>query len=82
MRHSHASNLLSSGVPIAVVSQRLGHRDQNITLSIYSHALPGRHEGSRKDLERCYGGRYCGRPETCAGTRVSKCFARGMLILQ
>jgi hypothetical protein len=28
------------GVPIAVVSQRLGHSDQNITLSIYSHALP------------------------------------------
>ena len=40
LRHSHASSLLSNGVPIAVVSQRLGHADQNITLSIYSHALP------------------------------------------
>jgi integrase len=40
LRHSHASSLLSNGVPIAVVSQRLGHSDQNITLSIYSHALP------------------------------------------
>jgi integrase len=40
LRHSHASNLLSNGVPIAVVSQRLAHSDQNITLSIYSHALP------------------------------------------
>jgi hypothetical protein len=40
LRHSHASSLLSNGVPIAVVSERLGHRDQNITLSIYSHALP------------------------------------------
>ena len=39
-RHCHASSLLSNGVPIAVVSQRLGHSDQNITLSIYSHALP------------------------------------------
>ena len=27
-------------MPIAVVSQRLGHADQNITLSIYSHAMP------------------------------------------
>jgi integrase len=40
LRHSHASILLSKGVPVAVVSQRLGHADQNITLSIYSHALP------------------------------------------
>jgi hypothetical protein len=40
LRHSHASRLLSNGVPIAVVAQRLKHTDQNITLSIYSHALP------------------------------------------
>jgi integrase len=40
LRHSHASSLLSNGVPIAVVSERLGHADQNVTLSIYSHALP------------------------------------------
>ncbi len=40
LRHSHAGILLSKGVPISVVSERLGHADQNITLSIYSHALP------------------------------------------
>src|SRR5207249_361744 len=40
LRHSHATSLLSKGVPIAVVSERLGHADQNITLSIYSHAIP------------------------------------------
>jgi integrase len=40
LRHSHASILLSKGVPISVVSERLGHADQNITLLIYSHALP------------------------------------------
>ncbi len=40
LRHSHASILLSKGVPVAVVSERLDHADQNITLSIYSHALP------------------------------------------
>jgi integrase len=28
------------GVPLPVVSERLGHADQNITLSIYSHARP------------------------------------------
>ena len=40
LRHSHASVLLGEGVPIAVVSERLGHADQNITLSVYSHSLP------------------------------------------
>ncbi len=40
LRHSHASILLSKGVPVSVVSERLGHADQNITLLIYSHALP------------------------------------------
>src|ERR1035438_7279515 len=40
LRHSHASILLSKGVPPAVVSQRLGDADQNITLSTYRHALP------------------------------------------
>jgi integrase len=40
LRHSHASILLSKGVPAAVVAERLGHANQNITLSTYSHALP------------------------------------------
>jgi integrase len=40
LRHSHASVLLSTGTPLPVVSQRLGHADQNITLSVCSHALP------------------------------------------
>ena len=34
------TELLRNGVPIAEVSRRLGHADQNITLSIYSHAVP------------------------------------------
>ena len=40
LRHSHASNLISRGVPVPVVAERLGHADQNLTMSIYSHALP------------------------------------------
>ena len=39
-RHSHASLLLSSGVPITVISQRLGHSDINMTLNTYSHLIP------------------------------------------
>ena len=38
--HSYASLMLSKGVPIAVVSERMGHANQDITLKIYSHAMP------------------------------------------
>jgi integrase len=40
LRHTHASNLLSNGVPLPAVSARLGHADVNITARIYAHALP------------------------------------------
>jgi integrase len=39
LRHTHASELLSSGVPIATVAKRLGHANANVTLSIYAHAI-------------------------------------------
>jgi integrase len=38
--HTHASNLLSRGVPLPAVSARLGHADANVTARVYSHALP------------------------------------------
>ncbi len=40
LRHTNATESLRNGVPLAEVSRRLGHADQNITLSIYSHAMP------------------------------------------
>jgi integrase len=39
IRHEHASQLLSEGVPIPTVSKRLGHANPTITLKLYSHAL-------------------------------------------
>jgi hypothetical protein len=39
LRHGHASQLLSEGVPIPTVSKRLGHANPAITLKLYSHAL-------------------------------------------
>ncbi|NTW28899.1 MAG: site-specific integrase [Coriobacteriia bacterium] len=44
LRHTHASNLLRDGVPINVVSRRLGHSEPSITLNVYSHVLPGMQE--------------------------------------
>lgn len=40
-RHSHASWLLADGVPLIVVSKRLGHSSVAITASTYAHHIPG-----------------------------------------
>jgi integrase len=40
-RHTAASLMLASGVPVKVVSELLGHSSPTITLSIYAHTLPG-----------------------------------------
>jgi len=37
MRHSHATALLLSGVPVHVVSRRLGHADVQTTLNTYAN---------------------------------------------
>lgn len=39
-RHCHASLLLRRGVPPHVVSRRLGHANEAITLTLYAHVLP------------------------------------------
>jgi len=48
LRHSHASELLSQGAPITAVAERLGHASPNITLSIYSHALPADNQAAAR----------------------------------
>ena len=39
LRHTHATLLLSAGVPVATVSKRLGHKNPGITYKTYAHAL-------------------------------------------
>ncbi len=40
----NASILLRAGVPVKVVSERLGHANIAITMDTYSHVLPGMDE--------------------------------------
>lgn len=40
LRHSHGSQLISSGKPLPAVSERLGHSSVATTMKIYAHALP------------------------------------------
>ena len=37
LRHTHASQLIASGIDIVTISKRLGHANPNVTLGIYAH---------------------------------------------
>jgi integrase len=39
LRHTHASQLITSGMDVLSVSRRLGHSSATITLSVYGHLL-------------------------------------------
>jgi integrase len=41
LRHLHASLLLDAGLPVPVVSARLGHTTAAVTMAVYAHALKG-----------------------------------------
>ena len=41
LRHTHATLLLKAGVPLKVVSERLGHSTPAFTMATYQHVLPG-----------------------------------------
>lgn len=41
LRHTYATIALAAGVPIHVVSERLGHTNTSVTLNVYSHVMPG-----------------------------------------
>jgi len=41
LRHTHATELLASGVPLLEVSKRLGHSKPSVTLDLYGHAIKG-----------------------------------------
>lgn len=48
LRHTGATLLLRAGVPLHVVSRRLGHSSINVTANIYAHVLPSQ-EGDAAD---------------------------------
>jgi integrase len=54
LRHTHASHLLHSKVPLQEVSRRLGHYDEGFTLKTYAHLLPSSSEELRRTLATLY----------------------------
>lgn len=41
LRHTHATQLLATGLPILEIAKRLGHSSAVHTLKLYGHAIPG-----------------------------------------
>lgn len=46
LRHAHATLLLMAGIPLHVVSRRLGHADEAFTLKVYASVIPAQARGA------------------------------------
>lgn len=51
LRHSHASMLVNMGLPPMVIRERLGHKDIQTTLNVYSHLYPKKMDDVADALE-------------------------------
>jgi len=52
LRHCHATQLLTMGVPVKVVQERLGHSRASVTLDVYAHVLPTIQREAARALEQ------------------------------
>lgn len=55
VRHSYATLMLGSGVPLHVVSARMGHSKPSVTADLYAHAIPDQVEEARAAERRLFG---------------------------
>ena len=52
LRHTHGTLLIKEGVPVKVVSERLGHAHIALTIQTYQHVLPGMQADAARAYER------------------------------
>ncbi len=55
LRHSHASMLIHMGVPILLVSERLGHENIETTLQTYGHLYPAQTKEALDKMNDMFG---------------------------
>lgn len=58
LRHTHATQLLASGVHPKVVQERLGHSTIAVTMDIYSHVTPGMQSEAVAKLDLAFGDQF------------------------
>ncbi len=51
LRHTSASLMLNHGVPVIIVSRRLGHSRPSITLDLYGHLIPSLQADAAEKIE-------------------------------
>jgi integrase len=54
LRHLHATWLILNGVPLKVVSERLGHSNISTTSDIYGHVLPSADQAAAETLDSMF----------------------------
>jgi integrase len=52
IRHTHGTLLIKAGVPVKVVSERLGHGNPAFTIDTYQHVLPGMQAEAARTYEK------------------------------
>ena len=57
VRHSYATAALSAGVPVKVVSTRMGHASTSFTQDIYAHVLDAQDDQAAEAMAALIGSR-------------------------
>ena len=55
LRHTYGTLLIAAGVPVKVVSERLGHARPAFTIDTYQHVLPGMQVNAARVFELLIG---------------------------
>ena len=51
LRNTAASLMLNNGIPVIVVSRRLGHAQPSITLDVYGHLIPSKQQEAAEKMD-------------------------------
>jgi len=52
LRHTAASLMLNHGIPVLIVSKRLGHSKPSITIDVYGHLIPSKQEEAAQLMDK------------------------------
>jgi integrase len=72
LRHTHGTLLIAAGVPVKVVSERLGHATPTFTIETYQHVLPGMQADAARVFEQLVAGDPLPATQTTEKTREKR----------
>ena len=55
LRHTHASQLIASGMDVLTISRRLGHASPTVTLNVYGHLFGSSDDRAAEIIEASFG---------------------------